>query len=104
MNFEENVGSDQKKNTNQIFQKLQYTYFISILAPSQRRSQFFKLNKSSSMHDLAQEEAHLRMRGNNEMNNGINGGISWMDEPWNTTQSTMNHPTMNIQELLGMAH
>ena len=56
------------------------------------------------MHDLAQEEAHLRMRGNNEMNNGINGGISWMDEPWNTTQSTMNHPTMNIQELLGMAH
>ena len=31
----------------------------SRLAPSQRRSQFFKLNKSSSLHDLAHEEVNM---------------------------------------------
>ena len=60
--------------------------------PPNQRSRFFKLNKSSSLHDIAHEEANTRMR---DM-----GGISWVDEPWNTTQSTMNQPTMNMQELL----
>ena len=78
----------------------------SRLAPSQRRSQFFKLNKSTSLHDLAHDAAaennQMRMRppGNGPADMANNGGISWMDEPWNTTQSTMNQPTMNVQELL----
>ena len=33
----------------------------SRLAPSQRRSQFFKLNKSSSLHDLAHEEVNMHV-------------------------------------------
>lgn len=64
--------------------------------PPAQRSRFYKLNKSSSLHDIAHEEMNTRLRGNHELNNGI----SWMDEPWNTTQSTMNQPTMNMQELL----
>lgn len=64
--------------------------------PPAQRSRFYKLNKSSSLHDIAHEEMNTRLRGNHELNNGI----SWMDEPWNTTQSTMNQPTMNVQELL----
>lgn len=63
------------------------------MAPSQR-SKFYRLNKSSSLHDLAHEE----MNGRVDPTGGA--GISWVDEPWNTTQSTMNQPTMNMQELL----
>ena len=33
----------------------------SRLAPAQRRSQFFKLNKSSSLHDLAHEEVNMHV-------------------------------------------
>lgn len=64
------------------------------MAPNQR-SKFFKLNKSSSMHDIAHEESAGRINSSNDM-----GGISWMDQPWSTTQSTMNQPTVNIAELL----
>ena len=65
--------------------------------PANKRSQFVRLNKSSSLHDIAHEEMSMRQATINDVNNG---GISWVDEPWNTTQSTMNQPTMNVQELL----
>ena len=67
------------------------------VTPANKRSQFVRLNKSSSLHDIAHEEMNMRQPGVNDVNNG---GISWVDEPWNTTQSTMNQPTLNVQELL----
>ena len=46
-------------------------------------------------------KGHLHHRGGgNNVDMMNNGGISWVDEPWNTTQSTMNQPTLNMQELL----
>ena len=63
-----------------------------------KRNQFVRLNKSSSLHDIAHEEMGMRSTNNDVVNNA--NGISWMDEPWNTTQSTMNQPTLNMQELL----
>ena len=67
--------------------------------PVHKRSQFARLNKSSSLHDLAHQETNLRPTTEAAVNMAGNG-ISWMDEPWNTTQSTMNQPTLNMQELL----
>ena len=73
--------------------------------PPNQRSQFYRLNKSSSLHDIAMHE-HEHPNSNGRMPSmhpesvGPSGGISWGDEPWNTTQSTMNQPTMNVHEML----
>ena len=72
--------------------------------PPNQRSSFFRLNKSSSLHDIAHEEAmasgHSRIPGPGG-GGGLNDpSISWIDQPWTTTQSTMNQPTMNVHELL----
>ena len=73
--------------------------------PPNQRSQFYRLNKSSSLHDIAMHEhehpnTNGRMPSMHPESVGPSGGISWGDEPWNTTQSTMNQPTMNVHEML----
>ena len=71
-----------------------------VLNPVHKRNQFVRLNKSSSLHDIAHEEMNMRPTTEAAAVNIAGNGISWMDEPWNTTQSTMNQPTLNMQELL----
>ena len=63
----------------------------------QKSNRFSRLNKSTSLHDLAHEAINNNNNaGNNNPNNtnNNNNNVSWMDQNWSSTQSAV-HPSMS---------